>query len=410
MKKRRSGALIVILIILGIIAAGFWYQRVKTRGEREFYTAKKLYEEKRYNDSYLVFTSLLKRYRTSLWLGEAIYYTAKNLSLLGRDSEAREYWQKLEDQYGNSVHGDETNFYIGRSYELEGNLKEAVLYYEKVMKEFPASPLVDDALCSLGRIYEKEGELEDAVASIEKVAANFQETREVGEVLLGIAALYEKKEDWIKSLGLYYRILRDFPGGELARKAEDGVSRINIRLIFSLYPTEDSFIYRVEKGDSLSSISQKFNTTIDLIAESNGLVSTMIRPGQRFKILKSKFSIKVIKGENRLYLKNNDKLVKVYKTATGKDDATPEGTFTVVNKLKDPTWYGAGAIIPPESPENILGSRWLGISEKGYGIHGSNNPTDIGKYVTNGCVRLLEDDVQELYKLVPVGTEVEIIK
>ncbi|MBL7170440.1 MAG: tetratricopeptide repeat protein [Candidatus Omnitrophica bacterium] len=408
--KKGIGLVLILIIITGIIGGIFWYQKIKTKGEREFYAAKKLYEEKRYDASYLAFDSLLKDYRQAIWSGEAIYYAGKNLSLLGRDSEAKEYWQRLKDQYGDSIHGEETNFYIGRSFEREGDVKKARPYYEKVVKKFPASSLVDDALLGLGRIYEKEGEVEDALASIEKVAANFRETREVARVILDIAALYEKKEEWVKSLDLYYKVCKDFPEGDLVQNAEDGISRINTHLIFSRYPTEDSFIYRVEKGDSLSSIAKKFNTTIELITESNGLKTTMLKPGQRLKILESKFSIKVSKGKNKVYLKNNDKLIKVYRVATGKDNLTPEGNFTIVNKLKDPPWYTPGAIIPPGSPENILGSRWIGISEEGYGFHGSNNPADIGKYVTNGCVRLREEDVKELYKLVPVGTPVEIIK
>ncbi len=409
--KKRGGFvfIILILIIIGIAAALLWHQRIKTTGERGFYGAKKLYEEKKYDESYRAFASLLKRYRTAFWRGEAIYYAAKNLSLMDRFEEAKNYWEKLRDRYGENMYGDEINFYMGRGYEAEGNLKEAVSYYQKVIKDFSASSLVDEALCGVGRIYEKEGMLEGAVTSFEKVAANYPESKKVAEALLSIATLYEKKEDWEKSLKLYYKVIKDFPEGrEMAQKAEDGIGRINVRLIFSQYPSEDSFIYKVEQGDSLNSIAKKFNTTVELIMDANGLNSNMIKPGQRFKILRSNFSIRVSKRDNRLYIENNGKLIKVYKVATGKDNSTPEGKFVIVNKLKDPTWYSAGAIIPPESPENILGSRWLGFSEQGYGLHGTNNPKDLGGYVTNGCVRLLEDDIQEIYKLVPVGTPLEI--
>lgn len=410
---KRRGIFIFLVIIL-IAAAGvsgvLWRYRVRTKGEMEFYEAKKLYEQGKYNESYLAFASLLNRYHRAIWIGEAIYYTAKNLSLLGRDTEARKYWEKLRDKYGEKFHGDEVNFYIGHGYEMEGDTEKAEGFYQKVIKEFSTSSLVDEALLGLGRIYEKEKRLENAVESFEKVATNFPGSEKVGEALLGIANLYEKKKDWEKSLSLYYKVKRDYPEGELAEKAEEGIGRINMYLIFSLYPTEDSFIYKVEEGDNLSAIAQKFNTTIDLIREVNSLNTTMLKPGQRLKILKSNFNILISKKKNKLYLENNGKLIKVYKVATGKDDATPEGEFTIVNKLKDPTWYTAGAIIPPGSPENILGSRWLGLSEKGYGLHATSKPDDIGKYVTNGCIRLMEEDVQELYKLVPIGTPVKITK
>ena len=67
------------------------------------------------------------------------------------------------------------------------------------------------------------------------------------------------------------------------------------------------------------------------------------------------------------------------------------------------------AVVPPDSPKNILGSRWMGISEPGYGIHGTRDPDSIGQAVTAGCVRMLNEDVEELYAIVPIGTEIAII-
>ena len=411
MKRNRIGVVIILLIILiiaGISGTVFWRFRVKARGEMEFYQARQLYEDKRYGESYLALASLLRRYRQGTWLGEATYYLAKSLSLLGREAEAKEYWQRIKDKYGDKLYGDEINFYLGRGYEIEGNGKEARLYYERVISDFSQSPLVDNALLGMARLLEKEGRLKEAVTTYEKVAQNTPQATVVGEALLGIAGLYENKGDLAQALGLYYRVRKDFSEAEFSEKAEDGIGRINMGLILSPQPGGESFIYKVEAGDNLTVISQKFNTTIDFIMEVNRLTTPMLRPGQRLKILNSKFSMRVSKRENRLYLENNGKLVKVYKVATGRDDSTPEGKFTIVNKLKDPTWYTVGAIVPPGSSENILGSRWLGLSEKGYGLHGTSNPADIGGYVTNGCVRLLEEDIQEIYKLVPMGTVVEI--
>ena len=65
--------------------------------------------------------------------------------------------------------------------------------------------------------------------------------------------------------------------------------------------------------------------------------------------------------------------------------------------------------MPPDSPENILGTRWLGFDKKGYGIHGSVDPSAIGQYVTAGCVRMTNADVEELYAILPVGAEVTIV-
>ena len=62
----------------------------------------------------------------------------------------------------------------------------------------------------------------------------------------------------------------------------------------------------------------------------------------------------------------------------------------------------------PDSPENILGTRWLGISYPGYGIHGTTIPESLGSQSTSGCIRMLNEEVEELYSIVPYGTEVEI--
>ena len=90
------------------------------------------------------------------------------------------------------------------------------------------------------------------------------------------------------------------------------------------------------------------------------------------------------------------------------NNSTPVGVFKVTDKLVNPTWYKAGAVVPSGSPQNELGSRWLGISAKGYGIHGTIAPEKLGQQITAGCVRMKNEEVEELYSLVPPGTEVTI--
>ena len=84
-----------------------------------------------------------------------------------------------------------------------------------------------------------------------------------------------------------------------------------------------------------------------------------------------------------------------------------------MNKIKDP-WYSPKGI-PGKDSQNPLGTRWLGLSVTGtggttYGIHGTNNPSTIGKYVSLGCIRMNNKDVQRLYDSIPIGTVVLIKK
>lgn len=97
-----------------------------------------------------------------------------------------------------------------------------------------------------------------------------------------------------------------------------------------------------------------------------------------------------------LTLYENGKIYKVYPVAVGKPSTpTPKGNFTIANKA-----------VNPGGP---FGVRWLGLSISGYGIHGTNDPSSIGKAVSHGCVRLHNANVIELYNLVPIGTPVNIV-
>jgi lipoprotein-anchoring transpeptidase ErfK/SrfK len=113
-----------------------------------------------------------------------------------------------------------------------------------------------------------------------------------------------------------------------------------------------------------------------------------------------------------MILKTKDEeIVKTYTVATGANNLTPVGTFKIVEKIPNPPWFKSGAAkpIPPQDPENILGTRWLGLSVPSYGIHGTTDPKSLGKQVTQGCVRMANSDVEELYIIVPKGTEVTIV-
>ena len=89
------------------------------------------------------------------------------------------------------------------------------------------------------------------------------------------------------------------------------------------------------------------------------------------------------------------------------------GTFEVKNKIKEPTWYSPnGGVFPYGHQENILGTRWIGFKDKpdviGYGIHGTTLPETIGTASSNGCVRMINGEVEELFDFVTLDTEIII--
>ncbi|MGM0864623.1 MAG: L,D-transpeptidase [Bacillota bacterium] len=122
----------------------------------------------------------------------------------------------------------------------------------------------------------------------------------------------------------------------------------------------------------------------------------------------------VNKESNQLAYIDDGKVQHTFPVATGKTTTlTPEGLFNVSVKAKDP--YYRKKNIPGGDPRNPLGSRWIGFDAKGtdgriYGIHGTNQPSSIGKYISNGCIRMHNKHVEFLFDQVPVGTKVLVVK
>jgi len=112
--------------------------------------------------------------------------------------------------------------------------------------------------------------------------------------------------------------------------------------------------------------------------------------------------------DRKLALIENGKVVKIYRTAVGAPSTpSPAGAFTIIRRVPNPTWYHAGKVIGP-GKNNPVGTRWIGLSEKGYGIHGTNAPSSIGHNVSHGCIRMRNRDVEELFQMVKIGDVVEL--
>jgi lipoprotein-anchoring transpeptidase ErfK/SrfK len=86
---------------------------------------------------------------------------------------------------------------------------------------------------------------------------------------------------------------------------------------------------------------------------------------------------------------------------------SPTGEFQIVNRVSHPTYYHAGKVIPT-GKENPLGTRWIGLSQKGYGIHGTNAPNSVGHAASHGCIRLRNRDMERLFTLLRTGDAVVI--
>ena len=130
-----------------------------------------------------------------------------------------------------------------------------------------------------------------------------------------------------------------------------------------------------------------------------------------FARAEDQWSIRINIPEYKLYLYNGAVVYQSYPIAVGKTDSpSPTGDFLIISKISNPTWYPPDhkrSPIPP-GPNNPLGMFWLGLNIEGYGIHGNSAPWSIGMPISLGCFRMRNQDIQQLFNIVPVGTQVMI--
>jgi len=130
---------------------------------------------------------------------------------------------------------------------------------------------------------------------------------------------------------------------------------------------------------------------------------------QKAEVSEPKRSILVSLEDRKLALLEDGEVKKIYTVAVGKPSTpSPVGTFTIERRVANPTYAHNGKVVPP-GPNNPVGTRWMGLSIHGYGIHGTNEPHSIGKAASHGCIRMARADLEEFYPMVHVGDTVELI-
>jgi len=113
-------------------------------------------------------------------------------------------------------------------------------------------------------------------------------------------------------------------------------------------------------------------------------------------------------ADRKLALLEDGQVLKTYRIAVGtRGTPSPDGDFVIINHAKDPVYRHGDKEIAP-GKDNPLGTRWMGLSLKGYGIHGTNVQSSVGKAASHGCFRMRKQDVEELYALVRIGDTVTI--
>ena len=142
-----------------------------------------------------------------------------------------------------------------------------------------------------------------------------------------------------------------------------------------------------------------------------------IRAHQKLKIPQGTFSAVAQKHAHRLIILLNDEYIKEYSVALGAPESpTPEGKFVLdIGKAKDPSWTDSdGRLYKFGDPKNFLGTRWMPFNDTeghhGLGIHGTTDPESVGKDASNGCIRMQNADVEEIFGMLAPGDTAEITK
>ena len=305
----------------------------------------------------------------------------------------------------------EENLAKAKSYEEAGQKDMAVRTWRDVLKKYPQMPQTAQAVYFLMNFHIKNRQKNFVNLYFTKLKKDFESSKifpqalyEYAQFLVSIQKLLPAKE--------YYQTLMDkylfFPKRfEVEKKLE----QLNMRLLYSPKIVNGTQHYTIENGDSLSSISKKFNTPIDFLVEVNHLTrNKVIHPGQVIKVLdpKTKISLLIDKSQKLMLFMFNKMVYDRFFVAIGSQNKTPIGNFFVQNKLKDPVWFRSGEAIPSDDPRNVLGSRWIGF-DRDFGIHGTIDKKNILLQTSNGCIRMTNKEVEKIYGILRIGDPIVII-
>ena len=358
----------LIVVLLGIAGTVAILLATGRPIEEKLAEAEKALQEKRYSDALPVFKKAVRKYdKNQASKADALYKQALCETALGKSSE--DTWRKVLENHSNP------EIQARAEYELIAFASDKEAAKAAFLEKYPKN----DA----SRTFLVE----------ELKAAN-------------------TKGDQKKADSTRQALIDAFPESAEAKQAE---AYIGDRNLAELFEARLDFItnHVVHSGEVLNVIARKYKTTSDSILFVNRMNSDRIRINQRLRIDLSNYLIDVSIPEFKMRLyriwNGQTNFFKSYAVGTGKNDNTPRGDFIINLKQKEPIWYKDNSKpIPYGDPENALGTRWMAISSPGFGIHGTWEPDTVGKASSAGCVRMKNEDVEELYSLVKEGTVVHI--
>lgn len=154
--------------------------------------------------------------------------------------------------------------------------------------------------------------------------------------------------------------------------------------------------------------AQKANVAAAVVITLALAIPSFAQTTQEDRADLSKRTVLVSIPDRKLAVIDGDEVIATFSVAVGAAESpSPTGEFQIVSRVSNPTYYHPGKVIPT-GKDNPLGTRWLGLSQKGYGIHGTNAPRSVGHAASHGCIRLRNRDIERLFTLLRVGDKVVI--
>lgn len=178
--------------------------------------------------------------------------------------------------------------------------------------------------------------------------------------------------------------------------------------IYSRRPILDE-AYTVQPGDNLQRIAESYNVSWQLLAKINGIRDPQnLRPGQPLKVVRGPFQAVISLDSRKLTLLVGDFYAGHFPIGVGTDNPRLEGSYKVKDKTINPEYYAPdGTRIPAGDYRNPLGKRWINLGD-GVGIHGTNDPRNIGNNQAPGSICLSDRDIDDVYDILSVGSRVTI--
>ncbi len=333
--------------------------------------------------------------------------------------------QKLQDLQGNQrkKHEPKIQFWLGRGYAQVGQSEKARAKFQRYLELRPDSDRKAEVLYYLGKTYQSDRKKRE---SFFRRAA---ELDPLGEVAKKVAKVYESalgpdptpvKE--LLNLSLKLRHLTE-SGSEERKQMYQKLQEPADKVFKSGEKFLDAKEYVVQQGDALSRVARKFNVGMGWLNYTNhrslpvtgpnaDAIATRLRPQDRLVIYPGRLYLETYIRDTRLSIFYKDLyFVKSYRVGVGKGGAekTPTGEYIVTNKSAKPRWTHpeTGEVLEYDDPDNILGTRWIGINLSGYGIHGIDPELEdtIGTKSSMGCIRMKNRNCEELFDIIPNGVQ-----